>query len=195
MEKYGNKNRSPQLLSDEAFSPSEIVEAMKQGNWAEVFKQVGDKLGTPFINIPSYGSSLDIRRLSQVTSGTLQESFLRFQPPKGMEAIITGYGVFSDAQFAATTEFIPLLDGRRIFPYHGTPTDILNPQKLPYRISLGLSPDLDDTSLIEVALRIQENQVFEWKLTNTAGTDQAMGVRFKGYLRPVSKQRNFKIGG
>jgi hypothetical protein len=195
MEKYGNKNKSPQLLNDESFSPSEIVEAMKQGNWAEIFSKVGDKLTTPFLNIPQNGTSLDVRRLGEVTAGSVQELFLRFQPPKGMEAIITGYGVFSDAQFASTTEFIPLLDGRRIFPYHGTPTDIQNPKKLPYRISLGLAPDLSNEALIEVALRVKENQVFEWKVTNTSGTNQSMGVRFKGYLRPVSKQRDYKLGG
>jgi hypothetical protein len=112
-----------------------------------------------------------------------------------MEAIITAYGVYSDAQFAAETEFVPLLNSRRVFPYHGTPTDINNPQVLPYRISLGLGPDLSNESMIECNLRIQDNQKFEWLISNLSIVPQVLGVRFKGYLRSIGKAQNYKIGG
>ena len=191
---FDRKRRPNELLEDQ-FTPREIIEAFRNGDFADAFKTLGEKLKNPFINIPASGQSLDIRRVVEASSGTSNEMLINFQPPKGMEAIITAYGVYSDAQFATETEFVPLLNGTRVFPYHGTPTDINNPQKLPYRISLGLGPDLSNESMIECNLRIMENQTFQWLITNSSIVSQVMGVRFKGYLRSVSKAQNYKIGG
>lgn len=191
---FDRKKRPNEVLEDQ-FSPAEIIDAFRNGDFADAFKSLGEKLRNPFINIPASGQSLDIRRVVEATSGTTSELLINFQPPKGMEAIITAYGVYSDAQFAIETEFVPLLNGTRVFPYHGTPTDINNPQKLPYRISLGLGPDLSNESMIECNLRIMENQTFQWFITNSSIVSQVMGVRFKGYLRSVGKAQNYKIGG
>lgn len=195
METYGNKNKSPQLLNDEAFTPKDIVKALEQLGLGDVFKALKSKLNTPFVNIPDDGESFDLRRVVSADAGTVNATLLTFKPPVGQEAIITGYGIYSDAQFAAFTNFIPTLEGRRVFPYHGTPTVIDNSTVLPYRISLGLAPDLSNESLIECALRVKATQTFKWTITNTSAVPQVMGVRFKGYLRPVSEQRNYKIGG
>jgi hypothetical protein len=191
---FDNKRKASDVL-EERFSPREIIDAFKNGDYADAFKSLGEKLTNPFINIPSSGQSLDIRRVVAASPGTISALLINFQPPPGMEAIITAYGVYSDAQFAFQTEFVPLLNSRRVFPYHGTPTDINNPQVLPYRISLGLGPDLSNESMIECNLRIMENQKFEWYITNTSVVEQVLGVRFKGYLRSVSKAQNYKIGG
>jgi hypothetical protein len=129
------------------------------------------------------------------SAGTTSAMLINFQPPKGMEAIITAYGVYSDAALAIDTEFVPLLNGTRVFPYHGTPTDINNPNKIPYRISLGLGPDLSNESMIECNLRILENQTLQWFITNSSALSQVMGVRFKGFLRSIGKAQNYKIGG
>jgi hypothetical protein len=191
---FDRKRRPNEVLEDQ-FSPIEIIDSFRHGDFADAFKALGEKLKNPFINIPQSGQSLDIRRVVEATPGTVNALLLNFVPPPGMEAIITAYGVYSDAQFAAQTEFVPLLNGTRVFPYHGTPTDINNPQKLPYRIALGLGPDLSNESMIECNLRIQENQKFEWFISNTSTVVQVLGVRFKGYLRSVSKAQNYKIGG
>lgn len=192
---FNDRKRNPRDVLEDQFSPKEIIDSFKNGDFADAFKALGDKISNPFINIPASGQSLDIRRVVAASAGTVNALLINFQPPPGMEAIITAYGVYSDAQFAAQTEFVPLLNGRRVFPYHGTPTDINNPQILPYRISLGLGPDLSNESMIECNLRIQENQRFEWYISNTSTVEQVLGVRFKGYLRSISKAQNYKIGG
>jgi len=195
MDNYGYKKNNPNHPESNRFSPKEIIDAIMQSEFGKIFRSVENKLTTPFQNIPKNGESFDIRRLSDTLSGTTDELFLNFAPPKGFEAIITGYGIFSDAQFATQTEFIPRVNGSRVFPYHGTPTDLTNPRKLPYRISLGLGPDLTDESLIECSLRVKETDTFTWNLTNSSILTQAMGVRFKGYLRTVNEMHDYKIGG
>lgn len=192
---FDNRKRNPRDVLEDQFSPKEIIDAFKNGDFGDAFKSLSEKLRNPFINIPQSGQSLDLRRVVEASPMTVNALLLNFQPPPGMEAIITAYGVYSDAQFAAQTEFVPLLNGRRVFPYHGTPTDINNPQLLPYRISLGLGPDLSNESMIECNLRIQDNQTFEWYISNTSTVAQVLGVRFKGYLRSIGKAQNYKIGG
>lgn len=192
---YNERKRNPRDVLEDQFSPKEIIDSFKNGDFGDAFKAFGEKISNPFINIPAAGQSLDIRRVVAASPATINALLINFQPPPGMEAIITAYGVYSDAQFAAQTEFVPLLNGRRVFPYHGTPTDINNPQALPYRISLGLGPDLSNESMIECNLRILETQRFEWYISNTSLVEQVLGVRFKGYLRSIGKAQNYKIGG
>jgi hypothetical protein len=192
---FNNRNRNPRDVLEDQFSTKEIIDAFKNGDFADSFKALGDKLRNPFINIPQSGQSLDIRRVVEASAGTIDALLIKFSPPPGAEAIITAYGVYSDAQFAIDTEFVPLLNGTRVFPYHGTPRDVNNPQLLPYKISLGLGPDLSNESMIECNLRIQEGQTFEWYISNTSTVAQVLGVRFKGYLRSISKAQNYKIGG
>ena len=187
--------KNPQQVLEEQFSPKEILEAFKNGDFENTFKELGEKLKNPFINIPASGQSLDIRRVVDASAGTTSAMLINFQPPRGMEAIITAYGIYTDAALAVDTEFVPLLNGTRVFPYHGTPTDINNPNKIPYRISLGLGPDLSNESMIECNLRIQDTQTFQWFITNSSALSQVMGVRFKGFLRSIGKAQNYKIGG
>jgi hypothetical protein len=192
---FDNRRRNPRDVLEDQFSSSEIVDSFKNAGVADSFKALTEKLNNPFINIPQTGQSLDIRRVVEASTGTTDTLLMKFIPPVGTEAIITAYGVYSDAQFATDTEFMPLLNGVRVFPYHGTPRDINNPHILPYKISLGLGPDLSNESMIECNLRIQEGQVFEWYITNSSSVAQVLGVRFKGYLRSISKAQNYKIGG
>lgn len=187
--------KNPQKVLEEQFSPKEILEAFKNGDFENTFKELGEKLKNPFINIPASGQSLDIRRVVDASAGTTSAMLINFQPPRGMEAIITAYGVYTDAELAIHTEFVPLLNGTRVFPYHGTPTDINNPNKIPYRLSLGLGPDLSNESMVECNLRILDTQTFQWYITNSSLLSQVMGVRFKGFLRSIGKAQNYKIGG
>lgn len=195
MSNYGYKRPTPTQPETNRFSPKEIIDAFSDAGWLDVFKKFGDKASSPFVNLPSNAESIDIRRVSDTSAGTFEDLFIKFQPPKGFEAIITGYGIYSDAQFAIQTEFIPKINGTRVFPYHGQPRDVNNPLVLPYKICLGLGPDLTDVSLIECSLRIKETDVFEWYLTNASPVAQTMGVRFKGYLRSVNQMKDYKIGG
>jgi hypothetical protein len=195
MSDYGYKKNEPRNPDRIRFSPQEIIDAFLQGDFGKVFRGVESKINSPFINLPKNAESIDIRRVSDATAGTFEELFLSYQPPKGFEAIITGYGIFSDAQFAISTEFIPKVNGSRVFPYHGQPRDVTNPRILPYKICLGLGPDLTDVSLVECSLRLKETDLLTWQLTNASIVSQTMGVRFKGYLRSINEARDYKVGG
>lgn len=192
---YGYKKEDPRNPDRDRFDPEEIIRALLQADFGKIFRSIENKVNTPFVNLPKNAESLDIRRVSDTTAGTFEELFLSYQPPKGFEAIITGYGIFSDAQFAISTDFIPKVNGSRVFPYHGTPRDVNNPRVLPYKIDLGLGPDLTDVSLIECSLRLKETDTFTWQLTNASPVTQVMGVRFKGYLRSVNEMRDYRVGG
>jgi hypothetical protein len=188
------KNKPDNVLQDR-FSPKDIIDAFRNGDYSGLFELVGEKLTNPFIHVPSYAQSLDVRRVVEASSGTTNDLLIKFQPPAGMEAIITAYGIYTDAQFAIQTEFVPTLNGRRVFPYHGTPVDLNNPRRIPYRLSVGVGPDLSNENMIECNLRILENDVFEWRITNASSVVQVLGVRFKGYLRSINRAMNYKIGG
>jgi hypothetical protein len=172
----------------------EIIDALSDSGLMEAFAKIGAKVSAPTKNLPKNSTSLDIRRVSEVESGTEEEVFLSFTPPNGYEAIITHYGIFSDAQYSEQTEFVPKLNNSRVLSYHGTPHSD-DPSRLPYRMALGLGPDLTDVAMIECQIRVKEGQYFEWFLTNYSDVSQTMGVRFKGYLKPVQQDNDFRIGG
>lgn len=137
---------------------------------------------------------IDIRDLADVSAGTVRERFLSFVCPKGYEAIFTHYGIFCDAQFANQVEFWPTIGKKRVYPYQGTPNPD-KPEATPFKISLGVSSDLSETSLIHAPLSVKEGEELIWALTNTAATSQTMGVRMRGFLRSVNKQSDTRIGG
>lgn len=159
-----------------------ILEGKDLGPYSPVAERKMSSADIPF----------DVRDLADVSSGSVREAFLSFKSPKGFEAVVTHYGVFCDAQFASQVEFWPTVDGKRVYPYQGTP-DALKPERTPFKIALGVSNDLSESSLINAPMTIKEGQTMLWSLTNTAPTSQTMGVRMKGYLRSVNLQSDTRL--
>lgn len=138
--------------------------------------------------IPENATSLDLRKLVTLAPSPDPVLLFRFVAPQGAVTRFISYGVFNDGEDASLTELLPLVDGARVFPYHGDPSDN-------YKISLGLSPDLSNTSLIPCQLTLLPNQVLEWYVTNNSTVNVDMGVRMVGYFDAAEKQVTPKFGG
>jgi hypothetical protein len=180
-------------MSNETFLKN-LVKVLSTPSVMEVFRESEDATINPFSNAPMNAMSFDARRIVEVSSGTFDEILMELTPPEGYELIVEGYAVYSDAQFASYTEFIPRLNGSRQFPYHGTP-DLNNPYA-PFKITMGLDNNLADSSIIPCNMRVSDQEVFSWSLTNQSPVSQVMGVRVKGYVRPVGGQSaDYRIGG
>jgi hypothetical protein len=138
--------------------------------------------------IPEGAQSLDFRRVVNLPSPNTDYELFRFVAPPGAVTRFISYGVFNDGSNGADFNFKPLVDGSRIFPYHGDPSDN-------FKIYLGLGPDLSNTSLIPCQLYLQPGQVLQWLVTNTCGVDTSMGVRMVGYFDTAQQRVTGRFGG
>jgi hypothetical protein len=137
--------------------------------------------------IPAKAQSVDIRNLASITPGSSFD-LLRFTAPPGGTTYFYGYAVFNDALLYNNVEFIPTVDGARIFPYHGNPDDN-------YKIALGVSSDVSNNALIQCAIQLNPGQVLLWRARNTDVVDVVMGVRMVGYLDSGNIRGESRIGG
>lgn len=141
----------------------------------------------PFI--PSGSQPLDFRKLCNVLAGTSTKTeFMRFQAPEGTKTVFQAYAIFSDALNADLTQFIPEVDGQRVFPYHGDPTNN-------FKISLGLAPDISNNALIPAQLTLEPRQTLIWYVLNTDTVDVAMGIRMVGYFDSSARRVTPRFGG
>jgi hypothetical protein len=142
----------------------------------------------PHLFIPEGMQSLDLRKVVNLPTASVDFELYRFQCPPGMVARFIAYGVFNDGDNGVNYEFKPLVDGSRVFPYHGDPA-------LNYKIYLGLGPDLSNTAMIPCQLVLQPGQVLQWLLTNTSGVDASMGTRMIGYFDTSQRRTTPRFGG
>jgi hypothetical protein len=138
--------------------------------------------------IPEGAQSLDLRKLATVTTATLKGEFFRFKSPPGVVTRFLSYGVYNDGALASAFKFEPEVNGNRVFPYHGDPSDN-------FRIALGLAPDLSNNSLIPCQLALMPEQEIIWYVTNTSGVDTDMGVRMVGYFDTTQRLTTPRFGG
>lgn len=138
---------------------------------------------------PKGATSVDIRKVCTILpNAPTGEMLMSFKAPEGSYTRFIAYGVFCDAQFENKVAFLPLLDGARVFPYHGDP--MAN-----YRIALGLGPDLGDPYMIGCQLQLSPGQTIEWWVFNSDTVPVMLGVRMKGYFDTGSKLTTPKFGG
>lgn len=138
--------------------------------------------------IPEGSQSLDFRKVMNLPTGITDYELFRFVAPPGAVTRFISYGIFNDGDDAANYEFRPLLDGNRIFGYHGDPSNN-------FKIALGLGPDLSQSAMIPCQLYIQPGQVLQWLVTNTSGVDTSMGVRMSGYFDTSQQRVTGRFGG
>lgn len=141
----------------------------------------------PHLFIPGDAQSVDIRNLANVDPGTTV-TLLTFRGPQGMLTKFINYAVFCDALLFDLINFVPLVNKRRVFPYHG------NPDRN-YKIGLGLAPDLSNNSLIACQLDLQPNDLVEWQFTNNDTVAVAAGVRMTGYVDQSTIRKTGRFGG
>lgn len=142
----------------------------------------------PHLFIPAGAESLDIRVAADILAGSVETLLMSFICPKGATCHFISYAVFSDGTTAALQQFIPKVDGRRVFPYQGDPNDS-------FKINLGLAPDLSNNSLIQCQLGINPDETIAWFVNNAHAVDISMGVRMVGYIDYTQKRINARTGG
>ena len=147
-----------------------------------------DLPGHIFPFMPEGVQPLDFRKLCLVTPATIKLPFLTFTAPEGTRTVFQAYAIFSDALNSDLSEFIPEVDGQRVFPYHGDPTNN-------FKMSLGLAPDISNNALIPAQLILEPRQTITFFVTNTDTVDVAMGVRLVGYFDASAKRVTPRFGG
>jgi hypothetical protein len=106
---------------------------------------------------------------------------------------ITQYGIFNNGLLESQFSFLPTLNNRRIYPYHGNPLNTLVPGN--FLISLGLAPDLSDESLINGYLVMNPPDRLRWTASNMSAVPTAMGVRVVGYVDSNTIRTTQQFGG
>jgi hypothetical protein len=143
----------------------------------------------PHLFIPEGAESLDLRVAADIApTGSTPTLLMEFECPANATCHFISYAVFSDGASAANQEFIPNVDGRRVFPYQGDPQDN-------FKINLGLAPDLSNNSLIQCQLSIQPGDKLQWLVKNTNLVNLAMGVRMVGYIDRSMMRVQGRVGG
>lgn len=142
----------------------------------------------PHLYTPAGAQSLDLRRVVNLPTGNTDYLLYEFIAPPGCTTHFTAYGIFNDGDDGANFNFRPLVDGSRVFQYHGDPTQN-------FKIYLGLGPDLSNVSLIPCQLSLNPGQKLQWLITNVSGVDTSMGVRMTGYLDTSLRRETARFGG
>ena len=141
----------------------------------------------PNLFVPESAQSVDIRRLAQVPPGTSTDLIV-FTAPQSVSTMFIGYAIFSDAFDFNLINFLPTVNGSRIFPFHGDP-------QLNYKIGIGLAPDFSSGSLIPCQLKMNPGEVLRWTFTNNDVVAVAAGVRMSGYVDSSIVRKNPRFGG
>lgn len=141
---------------------------------------------------PAEAQTIDIRRMCTITPDANFQLLMEFNPAsygiKGAAIRLTHYGIACDGELEVNFEFLPTVNGARIFPFHGDPQNN-------FRMNLGLAPDLSDNSLIAAELYLRSQDVLRWYVKNNDTVDADMGVRMKGYLDTTQKTVSARFGG
>ncbi len=142
----------------------------------------------PHLYVPESAQTIDISRSCIVLPGTIREVLMSFTAPDGVITNFLQYGIFNEGEEADLFEFIPEVNGNRVFPYHGDPNSN-------YRISLGTGFDLSSISLKTAYLPMQPLSEIAWRVTNISTTSVVMGVRMTGYYMSQEIRGSTRFGG
>ena len=188
---YGFQDQSEvsnQVLTPDTFDPA--TETAPQPLDQPVIEDESQEVPVTFpkhLFIPANAEPVDIRKLVVVPAGTIDAELFSFTPQEGQNLIFTHYGILNLSLDASLTEFLATLEGHKLFPFHGDPTDS-------FRLSLGLSTDLGENSLVNIQLNLSPNQTIRWGLTNNSAVSVVMGVRMKGYIDLQADRASAGIG-
>lgn len=187
-ETYDTNFKSDMAKAYEPFAASAVSSKEDQIKRAEVSGSNPTAITLPpHLFIPQDAQSIDIRNLANVPAGDTV-SLLRFKCPKGAYVTFINYSVFFDALLFNLINLVPLVNGQRVFPFHG------NPQQN-YKIGLGTGPDLSNANLIACQLNLQPDDEVDWIFTNNDTVDVAAGVRMVGYVDKRTLRDSKRFGG
>jgi len=178
----------------QGFDPLKFADAVSASSKEDQAKRLQESGQMPqavslpdHLFIPKTGQSVDIRRLANVPPATTVDLIV-FTAPPGQKTKFIGYGVFCDALLFNLINFIPTVNGKRIFPFHGDP-------QVNFKIGLGLAPDLSNSAMINCQLDMNPGEVLKWTFTNNDLVDVAAGVRMVGYVDVTVIRTAGRFGG
>jgi hypothetical protein len=144
--------------------------------------------------VPAGAEVVDIRAVATIPAGSTGVVLWRFRPLdhnlQGSVVRFISYAIFNDGLNEADYSFLPTVQGYRVLKYHGNPMSTP-----PFRIGLGLAPDLSNNSLIPCQLVLQPQEELIWSVTNLSAVDTAMGVRMFGYVDLIQPRVTQRFGG
>lgn len=141
----------------------------------------------PHLFIPATAQSVDLRQLANVPPATTVD-LIRFTAPQGVKTKFIGYAVFSDALMFTLIEFVPKVNNKRIFPFHGDPQNN-------FKIGLGLASDFSNAALVACQLDMNPGETLVWTFTNNDVVDVAAGIRMSGYIDSTIQRNIGRFGG
>jgi hypothetical protein len=144
---------------------------------------------------PENVRTLDIRIVNALAPGDTF-TLINFTPQAyGITSAvyITQYAIFNNGILEEDYSFLPALNGKRIYPYHGNPNNAVQPGT--FLISLGLAPDLSDYSLINGFFVMNPEDTLTWTATNNSTVITDMGVRVVGYIDQSTVRQTLNFGG
>lgn len=139
--------------------------------------------------VPLNSEGIDLRAVYNVPAATVNFEIMRFVAPVGAITKFIGYSIFNDGDVEANYDFKPLVNGNRVFRYHG---HLLTTGE--YKLALGLGPDLSNSTIINCQLALNPGDVLSWLTTNNSGVDTSMGVRMVGYFDTQITRVTAKFG-
>lgn len=141
----------------------------------------------PHIYMPETAQSVDLRRAMDVVDGAI-ETLIDFTAPRSGVTRFFSYALYTTATDFTEIAFVPTVNGRRIFPYHGDPQEN-------YKIALGTSGDLGNNSLINGLLTMNPGDRLVWTFQNNTGLNVIAGVRMVGYFDQEIVRKINRFGG
>ena len=173
----------------DVFSASPIAGARDAQTRQDISNQLPIPISLPpHLYIPADAQSLDFRTLANVPPASVDLVLMSFRAKKGGITRFIGYGVFFDALMFDLINLVPLVNGVRVFPFHG------NPDRN-FKIGLGTGLDLSNQNLIACLLDLQPGDLLEWKFTNNDVVDVTAGVRMSGYFDQSTIRKIGRFGG
>lgn len=192
-------DKNPFVTYDEAFqnevSPLQPLTAVPNMTEKDIAKRKNASGDFPVhvtlpknLFVPEQAQSVDIHKTMAVAAGaptTIQEIF-KFICPENKLVWFQQYAIFSNAADLTKVQFIPRVNGTRIFPYQGDP--------MTFNINSGLGADLSNQNMIDGQLYLKPGDVLTWTVINT-GAAINVGVRHRGYADTGTIRRSGRFGG
>lgn len=113
--------------------------------------------------------------------------------PKSRTTRILTYSFFSENQGAV--QIIPLVDGKRVLPYHGTPVPGQPTQNFIIRAG-GFEPFAAFSPFVfQCILDLEPGQTMIWRAVNSGGAPANVQIKLDGYVDNALLRKNNRFGG
>lgn len=136
---------------------------------------------------PEGASTINFQKTISVPNAPGFVPLFNFTCPSGSTTVFSQYALFTTAASLTPIVWQPVVNGSRVFAYHGDPT-------ANFQLNAPTGPDLSDISLVSCQLLLETNETISWTVKNTSGAAVQMGVRMVGYIDMGQRLTSSKFG-